>query len=125
MFGKKKEQALNQELDLLKHEIAELRGIIKTQELVKLRAENEQLREKSALIDKVRFSLKDVYYDSETGSLLVKYNFPNIRVYFNEDGTVQKNPLFIAINKLRLIPLEDMKKIQNCIDQVKNTKERS
>ena len=125
MFSKKKEQALNQEIDVLKHEISELREIVKTQELIKLRAENEQLREKSALIDKVRFSLKDVYYDTESGSMLVKYNFPSIRVYFNEDGSVQKNQLFIAINRLRLIPLEDMKKIQKCIDEVKNTKERS
>ena len=125
MFSKKKEQALNQEIDVLKHEISELREIVKTQELIKLRAENEQLREKSALIDKIRFSLKDVYYDTESGSMLVKYNFPSIRVYFNEDGSVQKNQLFIAINRLRLIPLEDMKKIQKCIDEVKNTKERS
>lgn len=122
MFTKKKEEAYNNKISVLEHEIADLRQIVKTQELVRLRNENARLKEKEKLISQVKFKLKDVAYVAEDDFILVKYEIPNTRVHIDQDGNVIKNDFFYAINKLQLISFEDMKKIQNVIDALKSGK---
>lgn len=122
-FTKKQKEKYEQEIANLRHEIAELSQIIKTQELLRLRAENERLKEKELLISKVKFKLKDVAYIEEDDFVLVKYEIPYAKVFFEADGQVKKNEFFYAINKLQLLPLEDMKKIQRVLDNVKSLKE--
>ena len=123
LYTKKKEQKQAQEIANLRQEIKNLEQIIKTQELVRLRAENERLKEKEKLIDKVKFRLKDVAYLVEEDVMLVKYEVPYVKVAFDADANPKKNDLFYAINKLQLITLDDMKKIQNVINDVKKRKE--
>lgn len=118
-FGKKQKEEYDNKIALLTHELEDLRQIVKTQELLKLRAENERLKEKEKLISFVRFSLKDAVYLKEEGMLLVKYTVPPAKVMIDEEGNVTKNDFFYAINKLQLIPLEDMKKISNLIKEIK------
>ena len=122
MFTKKKEQKYNEEIARLTHEIADLKEIIKTQELIKLRAENARLKEMEKDISKVKFRLRDVSYLEEEGILLVKYDIPFVKVPIDENGKVQKNDFFYSVNKLRLISLEDMKKISNVINEIKANK---
>lgn len=121
MFTKKKEKELNDEISSLKHELTELRQIVKTQELMRLRAENTQLKEKDALASKVRFKLRSVAYCEETNSILVKYELPQISIRIDGDGNIVKNDFFYSVNKLRMISFDDMKKIQAVIDDVKRT----
>ncbi len=119
MFGKKEREKYDTEIARLKHEIEDLKQIIKTQELIKLREENARLKEKEQLISKIKFRLKDVAFLAEEGIVLVKYNIPNVKVQVSAEGKVLKNDFFYAVNKLQLIPFEDMKKISAVIDNIK------
>lgn len=121
-FTKKKEEHYIQEIANLKHEIHELSQIVKTQELLRLRAENERLKEKEALVSKIKIRLKDVAYLAEEDILLVKYEVPYVKVAFDAEGKPQKNELFYALNKLQLLSLDDMKKISNSLERVKRQK---
>ena len=122
MFTKRQKKKYDDEIALLKHELEDLRQVIKTQELIKLRAENARLKEKEQLINKVRFMLKDIGYLEEENAILVKYKIPDIKVYINEENKPEKNEMFYAINRLQLISLQDMKKISAIIDNIKNKK---
>lgn len=119
---KKKEEKYVREIANLKHEIKELTDIVKTQELLKLREENRRLKEKESLISNVKFCLKSVGYIQEDDTLLVKYEIPNIKLGFDNDRNLIKNELFYSINKLQLISLKDMKKIQSALDEIKKIK---
>ena len=121
-FGKKEREKYDNEIARLRHEIADLTQIVKTQELIKLRAENAKLKEKEQLISKIRFKLKDVAYLEEEGIVLVKYTIPNAKVPVNDKGELLKNDFFYAVNKLQLISFEDMKKISAVVDNIKKEK---
>lgn len=123
-FTKKKEEKYKNEIATLKHEIADLRQTIVTQELIRLRSENLRLKEKEELLNKIKFRLKDVAYVEEDDAVLVKYSFPSVKVFFNEDGGPKRNELFYSINKLQLIPFNDMSKIQAVLDEVKLMKSK-
>lgn len=121
-ISKKEKERYENEIAALRHEVADLTNIVKTQELIKLRTENARLKEKEELICKVRFRLKDVAYLKEEGFILVKYDVPFVKVPVNDDGEVQKNELFYAINKLQLLSLDDLKKISAVVDNIKREK---
>ena len=118
-FTKKKEEKYQKEIAELKHEIAELSQIIKTQELIRLREENARLREREELLKYVHIQLKDVAYVEEEGFILVKYAISNQKVFVDGEGKIAKNNFFFAVNKLQLISLDDMKKIQKVVDYAK------
>ena len=118
-FTKKQKEKYEQEIANLRHEIAELSQIIKTQELLRLRDENARLKEREELLKHIHIQLKDVAYVEEEGFILVKYNVPNQKVYVDAEGKIAKNDFFFAINKLQLISLDDMKKIQKVVDFAK------
>ena len=122
MFTKKTKEKYDNEIARLKHEVEDLRQIIKTQELIKLRNENALLKEKEQLINKIKFKLKDVGYIEEENAILVKYKIPDVKILVNEEGELLKNDFFYAVNKLQLISFEDMKKISALIDNIKNKK---
>lgn len=119
MFTKKKEEALNSEIACLKHELTELKEIVKTQELIKLRAENARLKEIEQLVGKVRFKVKSVAYAEEENKVLVKYEIPNIKLDLDSENNPIKNDFFYSVNKLQLISFEDMKKIQVVLSEIK------
>ena len=118
---KEKQDYINQ-IAALKHEIEDLRQIIKTQELLNLRAEHARLKEKEQLINKIKFKLKSVAYLEEDGIILVKYEIPPVKVAVNEAGEVQKNDFFYAVNKLQLLSLDDLRKISAVVDNIKKNK---
>ena len=89
MFTKKTKEQYDNEIALLKHEIADLREIIKTQELIKLRAENQRLKEKEQLISKVKFKLQDVAYLQEEDAILVKEYTDSNRVKTLKIGNIE------------------------------------
>lgn len=119
MFTKKQKEQYDTEIARLKHEIEDLKEIVKTQELIKLRAENARLKEKEQLISKIKFKLRDVAFLDEERAILVKYQIPNVKVFVSPEGKVLKNDFFYAINKLQLISFDDMKKITAVIDNIK------
>lgn len=121
-ISKKEKERYENEIAALRHQIEDLTNIVKTQELIKLRTENARLKEKEELIGKIRFRLKDVAYLKEEGFILVKYDVPFVKVPVNDDGEVQKNELFYAINKLQLLSLDDLKKISAVVDNIKREK---
>ena len=115
----KKKKEYEDELAKLRHKIEELTQIVKTQELLRLRAENERLKEKEKLMKNVHMKVKSVSYIPEDNIILVKYDIAPARVPVNEEGQVQKNDFFYAVNKLQLISFDDMSKIQAVINQLK------
>lgn len=121
-LSKKEKEKYQKEIASLKHEVADLRDIVKTQELIKLRSENARLKEIEQLVHQIGFKLKDVAYLDEEDVVLVKYEMPYIKVGFNDKGEPIKNDMFYAINKLQLISMHDMKKIQAVLEEVKKTK---
>ena len=118
MFGKTKEE-LKSKIASLSHELAELKEIVKTQELIRLRAENTRLKEKEQLISKIQLRVKSVSYIEEENKVLVKYDIPNIKINLDSENSPVKNDMFYAINFLQLIPFDDMKKIQAVFDEIK------
>ena len=118
-FTKKKEQKYLDKIDALKYEIEDLKQIVKTQELMKLRAENARLKEIEKSIGLVHLKLKDVAYIEEDNSVLVKYEPFNLKILFNDKGHIIRNDMFCAINELRLLSFDDMKKIQAVLDKSK------
>lgn len=118
-FTKKKEQKYLDKIDALKYEIEDLKQIVKTQELIKLRAENARLKELEKSIGLIHLKLKDVAYIEEENVVLVKYEPFSLKVMFNDKGGIIKNEMFCAINELRLLSFDDMKKIQAVLDKSK------
>ena len=118
-FTKKQKEAYDQKMAELKLELEDLKHIVKTQELMRLRAENARLKEKEELINKIRFKLKSVSYLEEEDKILCKYEIPPILVSIDSERNPIKNDMFFAINKLQIISFDDMKKIQNVIDNLK------
>ena len=118
-FTKKKEKEYLDKIDVLSHKVEDLTQIVKTQELLKLRAENARLKEKERSIGFVHLKLKDVAYIEETNSVLVKYDPFSLNISFNDKGGIVRNDMFCAINELRLLSYEDMKKIQTVLDKSK------
>ena len=118
-FTKKKEREYQEQIANLSHEVADLKDIIKTQELLKLRSEVAILREKEKNISLIHLKLKDIAYIEEDNSVLVKYEPFNLKILFNDKGHIIRNDTFCAINELRLLSYDDMKKIQACLDKSK------
>ena len=123
-FGKKKEEKLNEEIAILKHELEDLKQVVKTQELLRLRAENERLREKEKMISKVHLTLKSIAFSEEENKIVVRYEVPNLWLSIDQNGDIVKNDMFYAINFLQLLSTEDMKKEQNLISNVQKTLKR-
>lgn len=124
MFTKKKEEKLNNEISSLKAEINDLRNIVKTQELERLRQENAMLKEKEKLINnlKGRIRLKDVIFSEESNKVIVKYDLPYAYLDLDADGNVAHFGdfnKFYSINALQLLGLKDLEKIQNLLKKVK------
>jgi uncharacterized membrane protein (DUF106 family) len=119
MFTKKKEKAYNDKIAVLQHKIEELTEIIKTQELIKLRQENAYYKDREKSLSHISFKLKDVAFLEEENCILVKYEPMFAKVFIGDNGKILPNDFFIAVNKLRLLSLEDMKKISVVINNVK------
>lgn len=118
-FTKKKEKAYQDKIAILEHKIEDLTQIVKTQELIKLRNENARLLEKEKAIANVHLKLKDIAYIEEENAILVKYEPFSLKLGFNDKGGIIRNEMFCAINELRLLSFDDMKKIQALLDNVK------
>lgn len=124
-FTKSKEKKYIEEMSALKHEIEDLKQIIKTQELIKLRAENARLLEKEKNINLVHLKLKDIAYVEEENIILVKYEPFSLKIMFNDKGGIVRNDTFCAINELRLLSFDDMKKVQAVIDNTKKLQSKN
>ena len=118
----KSQKKLDEQITHLRHEVSELKEIIKSEELIRLRNENAYLKERNELINHIKFKLKSVSYVPEENIILVKYDFPNIKIGLDSENKVIKNNMFFAINKLQLLPIEDLKKISVVVKQVENNK---
>ena len=119
MFGSKRNKELREQIDALKHELAELKQIIKTQELLRLRSENAALKEKEQLISKVHLHVKSYAFDEENNQYIVRYEVEPVVLNFTDEGELIKNEMFYAINFLRLIPVKEMGPLKESLDKAK------
>ena len=129
MFGntKRKISALEKEIDILKHKNSELEQIIKTQELIRLREQKAVFEEQSQLLSQVKFHLKDIHLveeDSGASYVIVKYDQPVLKLYFDADGNIIRNNMFYSINKLQMMPMDDLKKIKFKLDEIKERRNK-
>ena len=120
MFIKKQEkEKINEQIATLKHELAELKEIVKTQELQKLRVENQKMKEKLQLLSNVHLHVKSYAYDPENNQFIVRYEVPALALDFNSDGELVRNEMFYSINALRLIPMDEMEGMQKALQRAK------
>lgn len=110
-----------EEIDILKHEIADLKEIVKTQELLKLREENSRLKEYASQIGKVRLKLKDIRVDEMENEVRVRYEIPPLVLKIGSKNDLVRDEqfdIFYAINILRLLTFEDLAKVQKVINDL-------
>ena len=77
------------------------------------------------LLSNVKFEVsKCTLFSQDDGSygVLVTYNIPMVKVFFDGDGEPMRNERFVAINELNLISIQDQNKIAGKIKEaeVKN-----
>lgn len=77
--------------------------------------QNFLLKQVRLKVDKISLFLNN---DGQVG-VNIKYDIPNIKVYFDDDGEIIKNETFYAINSLDLITKEDMQKINVFLEDAK------
>ena len=109
----------------LKKEIKEQLNSIET----KIDKMSPQILEKARKYDELTELLKHINFDVKSASLFtdsmgnigvkINYHIPEVKIYCDSEGHIEKNNRFYAINALDLISLSDMKKIQVKIDEAK------
>lgn len=88
-----------------------------------------EILEKAKKYDELKELLKHIKFDVKNASLFsdnlgnigvkINYFIPEVRIYCDSEGNIEKNNKFYAINKLDLVSFSDMKKIQAKIDEAK------
>jgi len=101
-------------------QIQELTDYIKSDEFERLKKDSERLKEIEELLSHIKFKIKDIKYFKEEQNVVITYELPKIVLNVDAEGNVNKDDFFYSVNSLELINLEDMQKIQNCLEQVKN-----
>lgn len=74
-------------------------------------------------LDKISIELDDVKTfidDYGKVGLKVKYKIPEINIILDDNNDIIKNDIFYAINILKLLPVEDERKLINSIKKIQN-----
>ena len=108
-------------LDKIQSTLDELKEIITTQELEKLRKDRDELHRLQSLLSNIKFKVKDINYFEEEHIFQIRYELPLINLNLDENGEIMdKNEFFYSTNMLDLISVDDMKKIQEELAKTKN-----
>lgn len=88
-----------------------------------------QILEKARKYDEMVELLKDVKIEVKGTNIIsdsmgnigvkISYIIPDVNIYMDSEGVVERNKRFYAMNMLDLVSFSDMKKIQNKIDEAK------
>ena len=76
-------------------------------------------------LSQVKFNVsKCTVFPQDDGSygVLVTYNIPLVKVFFDGDGEPMRNERFVAMNELNLISIEDQKKI---LEKIREAEEKN
>lgn len=111
----------NKKIDELQKEVLNLKKIIETNELDRLKRNNEEFRLQQDLIKNIKLKVKRAVVaedqDSDEKKLVITFECPTITLHYGEDGFVEKNDIFYAINYLGLLSLEDTIKLSNLLNK--------
>lgn len=99
-FFKKRFKELNEKIDKLSDT-----------KLKKLESDSEELKQIKSLLSNIHLKVKSVI-PMEDGSFKVVYDMPSLII-----NSTDRNETFYAINRLDLISLEDMRKIDSMINK--------
>jgi hypothetical protein len=105
---------LNNKIDNIEKKIDELSPRI----IEKARKYDEMVE----LLKNVKIEVKNASLFSDSmGNIGVKisYNVPDVKIYCDSEGNIEKDKRFYSMNSLDLISFSDMKKIQIKIDEAK------
>lgn len=118
MFKKDTINKLN-ELELA---LKELSKLIETNELERLRKDSQELKQIKELLPNIHFEIDNIKtFNNENGKYVqVHYKMPIITLKMDSNGNMDYNPFFYATNFFYMISIEDMQKIQNAIEKLKN-----
>lgn len=116
---------INKKIDDLQASLLELKKVIETNELNRLRQESLDLKEIKEQLSNIKIRVRtcNTYDDQETGCKMIKvvYDIPVQEVYFDENGNAKLNKTFKAINMLNLLSNKDYLKIQKNISKIKKS----
>lgn len=107
MFNRKR-------IEELQKTVNELKEIVVTQELTRLRNINKDYKEQCELLSHIHLELKNVRtVERDDGSyyLEVSYKTPVVHISFNEEGKLVRNDFFRSVNMLNLLSQEDTERI--------------
>lgn len=101
-------------------QLQELTDLIKSEEFKRLKQDSDELNRIKALLPNIKFKVKDTTFFKEDNVLQIRYELPVVRLQLDESGNPNKNEFFYSTNVLEMISLEDMKKIQDYLERIKN-----
>lgn len=101
-------------------QLKELTDLIKSDEFNRLKNDSEELKRIKALLPSIKFKIKDLNYFEEEKIFQIRYELPVINLQLDENGNPNKNDFFYSSNVLEMISLEDMKKVQDFLERIKN-----
>ena len=102
--------------------IDELTNFIKSDEYNRLKSDSEELKRLKSLLSHIKFKIKDVNFYEDDNIVQVRYELPTINLIIDEEGNPNKNEFFRSANMLELVSLEDMNKVLNVLNKIKQSK---
>ena len=100
-------------------QLNELTDLIKSDEFNRLKKDSDELKETKSLLSNIKFKVKDIKYYKDENFVQIRYELPVINLTLDDQGNPSKNEFFYSSNRLEMISLEDMKKIQELLEKCK------
>lgn len=97
----------------------ELTDLIKSNEYEQLKKDSEELKQLKELLSHIHFKIKEVRYNEENESIQVIYELPRIELKMDANDKLSRNDFFYSTNYLDMISIEDMRKFQEFVENVK------
>lgn len=110
---------LKKQMATLQESVARLQKSIETNELTRLREIQKQHMESEKSLVNVKLKVKNIKYLKQDRQLVVTYEQPIIVLNIDDTGEPEPNKEFISINKLNLVSMDDMLRIQNELNKIK------
>lgn len=99
--------------------VDELKDIIKSQELVKLREVQKNFVETKNDLQYIKMKVKTIKYSEELRKMTISYEIEPVELFIDDLGEPMQNQKFISINKLDMISFDDMKRIKKELSKIK------
>lgn len=118
MFNKK----IKEQIATLQDAVNKLQKTIETQELTRLRANNNNYKEMCEDVSKLALKVKSTKVlldDNGYPYVEIRYETPVVKMPINSNGEILRNDFFRSVNRLNLLSQEDVIKLSNFLEEAK------